>query len=347
MGDVSAARAGAFYVLFSQRLDALRALVRRAGPRDAHVVDALLAARRELQTASPALPSHDVQQYEHALRALQQEAGEKAHTRAFRFRRGGAGAGSPGNTGGGVGSRGAPTPAPPRGTAHEGAHDLAPDPAHARAAEGGTKAAATRGTSPVRPPAPGSLSLRDTANRIVDLRADPPLALHLHDMADCVVFCGHVAGSILMERCARCVLVGSSGQCRLFESRAVAVLVTTSSTVTVERATQGAARAATSPGAPSFAHVPAAFDPPPSSAAPPSVLDFDAPLPLHAGPANPHKPTSFWVLEASQQQRLYSALDAVLDAGRAGSHGTVAQGTSAQGTRPENVLAVWLAMDKV
>lgn len=183
----------------------VHSLVEEAGGgRSDAAVDALGEARRALQTAAPRLPPHDLQKYEQELQAIQRELAEKGQRArgAFQFRRRAqrapAAAAAP---------AAATTPSTPRtrdawlGTAELGT--------------GGVVAAHLDGC-------------------IVDLRTADVSALHLHHAQNTLVLLGDVSSSILLEHCTRCIVVGSVGQCRVFEVRASALLVDTSSVVTLE-----------------------------------------------------------------------------------------------------------------
>ncbi|PKI83634.1 hypothetical protein MVES1_002467 [Malassezia vespertilionis] len=211
----NAAEAASFYAHFPQQLEgvcsvrlteALQNIVAEAkDTRSDLVVDAIVDARSTLQSAAPFLPTYDLQRYEQTLGAIQRQRAEqgKSARGAFRFRR----------------TERAPRPAEQPRTAA---------PASERSA---VRRGLRLGQSDFTHD--GALQITELDTCIVDI--DTVSAVHIQSVADCVLLLGHVQGSILVEECARCVVVGSAQQVRLFSCTALAALIDTPSTVTLER----------------------------------------------------------------------------------------------------------------
>lgn len=164
-------------------------------------VACLLHARESLQLEAPYLPTHDRQRYEGEMSALQHALPQPRRT--FRFHR---------------------TPA----TSTESA------PA---APTAGSSGAANPPDTPAPPPPPppgGALSGR--RHEVLTLPASGH-AVHARDLDACMLNVGDVQGSVFLEACTRCVVVGTAAQVRLTRCDRTVVAMDTRTPVTLEGCT--------------------------------------------------------------------------------------------------------------
>lgn len=91
-----------------------------------------------------------------------------------------------------------------------------------------------------RPVAPAPSALPPSQTTVADVQHEvvrlPPTsrAVHLHRLHACVVHLGDVQGSVLLDACTCCVVLGAAWQCRVSHSHRVALGIEARSTLTLD-----------------------------------------------------------------------------------------------------------------
>ncbi|WFD26264.1 hypothetical protein MNAN1_001241 [Malassezia nana] len=88
-----------------------------------------------------------------------------------------------------------------------------------------------RATAPALPPS--DTTVADKHDEVVRL-APISRAVHLHRLHACVVHLGDVQGSVLVDACTYCILLGTAWQCRVSHSHHLALGMDTRSPITLD-----------------------------------------------------------------------------------------------------------------